>query len=289
MQAASGMARTRKKPESDVQEGLPGASVEYFEMEQRPALVAPECLEELERSCAIVALRKEMQQVFNVLLEGTDKERGREVGRLQRDLSPCHCRGRRGGHERGVHVTEQSVLGVWPKACDMSPLLRRTSKVACFYCNSPQLPRSPQSFQCSEGACWNRYDTHGEIISDDPAMHDENLNAPSFAKRGSPIISISTQVSYLLNSFPQKRPSAQRVRPGLVLPHLPNKSNAHSKPPLKLPPFPRRTSLVSPSHSSLPLPPARTRNTPDARSSSPPTDNRSKHATLPYATTLSQP
>ncbi len=32
--------------------------------------------------------------------------------------------------------------------------------------------------------CWNRYAANNEIISDEPAMHDENLNARSFAKRG---------------------------------------------------------------------------------------------------------
>lgn len=68
----------------------------------------------------------------------------------------------------------------------MSKLFRRNSTVSCFFCNSSitPLPRNPRSFRCPHCDCWNRYDTSGEIISDEPSMHDENLNAKSFAKRG---------------------------------------------------------------------------------------------------------
>lgn len=66
----------------------------------------------------------------------------------------------------------------------MSKLLRRPTRVECFYCQSQVDPRDPRSFRCPECHCWNRYDAHGEIISDEPAMHDENLNSKSFARRG---------------------------------------------------------------------------------------------------------
>ncbi|KAF8519148.1 Ima1 N-terminal domain-containing protein [Hysterangium stoloniferum] len=58
----------------------------------------------------------------------------------------------------------------------------------CFFCQTPlsKQPRNPRSFKCSACDCWNRYDERGEIVSDDPAMHDEALNASSFSKRASP-------------------------------------------------------------------------------------------------------
>ncbi|KAH9858081.1 Ima1 N-terminal domain-containing protein [Lenzites betulinus] len=70
----------------------------------------------------------------------------------------------------------------------MPKVFRHPSSVSCFYCQSTvtPTPRNPRSFQCPECDCWNRYDENGEIMSDEPAMHDENLNARSFAKRASP-------------------------------------------------------------------------------------------------------
>ncbi|KAI0361496.1 hypothetical protein OH77DRAFT_1469186 [Trametes cingulata] len=70
----------------------------------------------------------------------------------------------------------------------MPAIFKQPSSVSCFYCQSSvtPLPRNPRSFRCPHCDCWNRYDEHGEIISDEPAMHDENLNARSFAKRASP-------------------------------------------------------------------------------------------------------
>ncbi|OCH96049.1 hypothetical protein OBBRIDRAFT_787500 [Obba rivulosa] len=70
----------------------------------------------------------------------------------------------------------------------MSKIFRRQSCVVCFYCQSTitPIPRNPRSFRCPTCDCWNRFDKNGEIISDEPAMHDENLNARSFAKRASP-------------------------------------------------------------------------------------------------------
>lgn len=68
----------------------------------------------------------------------------------------------------------------------MPAVFRHPSAVSCFFCQSPvtPLPRNPRSFRCPHCDCWNRYDEHGEITSEEPAMHDENLNARSFAKRG---------------------------------------------------------------------------------------------------------
>ncbi|EPQ60514.1 hypothetical protein GLOTRDRAFT_68209 [Gloeophyllum trabeum ATCC 11539] len=70
----------------------------------------------------------------------------------------------------------------------MAPLLRRPTSVTCFFCNSAitPLPQNPRNFRCPHCTCWNRYDAHGEIMSDEPAMHDETLNKKSFSKRASP-------------------------------------------------------------------------------------------------------
>ncbi|EJF66801.1 hypothetical protein DICSQDRAFT_95566 [Dichomitus squalens LYAD-421 SS1] len=70
----------------------------------------------------------------------------------------------------------------------MPALFKHPSAVLCFYCQSgvTPVPRNPRSFRCPHCDCWNRYDAKGEIVSDEPAMHDENLNARSFARRASP-------------------------------------------------------------------------------------------------------
>ena len=72
----------------------------------------------------------------------------------------------------------------------MSTLFRRHSNTSCFFCQEPidRLPRDPRSFRCPHCTCWNRYDAKGEIMSDEPAMHDEALNSRSFAKRGSLLV-----------------------------------------------------------------------------------------------------
>ncbi|KAF8807741.1 hypothetical protein BYT27DRAFT_7165839 [Phlegmacium glaucopus] len=69
----------------------------------------------------------------------------------------------------------------------MSALFRRHSNIQCFFCQSPTaLHINPRNFKCTSCGCWNRYDNQGEIISDEPAMHEEHLNSKSFAKRASP-------------------------------------------------------------------------------------------------------
>src|SRR5260370_39006254 len=79
------------------------------------------------------------------------------------------------------------------------------SNVHCFYCNQTLSPRPAnlRAFLCPHCECWNRYDKNGgrsaqakhtlnillnplcqEIMSDEPAMHEESLNCASFARRG---------------------------------------------------------------------------------------------------------
>ncbi|KAI0307687.1 Ima1 N-terminal domain-containing protein [Multifurca ochricompacta] len=70
----------------------------------------------------------------------------------------------------------------------MDSLLRRQTRILCFFCQTTLSPPPPQplSFLCPHCGCWNRYDANGDILSDDPAMHDETLNRNSFARRASP-------------------------------------------------------------------------------------------------------
>ncbi|KZV59780.1 hypothetical protein PENSPDRAFT_552515, partial [Peniophora sp. CONT] len=70
----------------------------------------------------------------------------------------------------------------------MSRIFHRNTQVSCFFCQSSVVPAppNPKSFLCPHCQCWNRYDARGEIMSDDPAMHQESLNAKSFARRASP-------------------------------------------------------------------------------------------------------
>ncbi|EIN14052.1 hypothetical protein PUNSTDRAFT_57446 [Punctularia strigosozonata HHB-11173 SS5] len=70
----------------------------------------------------------------------------------------------------------------------MAPIFQRFNQAICFFCNETQTPspRNCRQFRCAQCGCWNRYDAAGEIMSDEPAMHDASLNAKSFAKRASP-------------------------------------------------------------------------------------------------------
>ncbi|KAI0271416.1 Ima1 N-terminal domain-containing protein [Gloeopeniophorella convolvens] len=70
----------------------------------------------------------------------------------------------------------------------MSTLLRRQTRIVCFFCQTSVSPPPPEphSFLCPHCGCWNRFDANGDILSDDPAMHDETLNRRSFARRASP-------------------------------------------------------------------------------------------------------
>ncbi|KAF8898910.1 Ima1 N-terminal domain-containing protein [Infundibulicybe gibba] len=69
----------------------------------------------------------------------------------------------------------------------MAALFRRRSNMQCFFCQSSfNSPNNPRNFRCPACGCRNIYDDYGEIISDEPAMHDETLNSRSFSKRASP-------------------------------------------------------------------------------------------------------
>ncbi|KAK0464975.1 Ima1 N-terminal domain-containing protein [Desarmillaria tabescens] len=66
-------------------------------------------------------------------------------------------------------------------------MFHRWSSVQCFFCHTlTTSPKDPRNFRCNNCGCWNRYDTKGEILSSEPAMHDESLNLRSFSKRASP-------------------------------------------------------------------------------------------------------
>ena len=102
--------------------------------------------------------------------------------------------------------------------------LRRTTPT-CFYCLSAPSPTpvDPRAFRCPHCGCWNRYDANGEILSDEPAMHDENLNTASFARRGSSPPTFFLPPPHSLPQHPPARtgsrprtpdlPSATRVKP----------------------------------------------------------------------------
>ncbi|KAF9076115.1 Ima1 N-terminal domain-containing protein [Rhodocollybia butyracea] len=66
-------------------------------------------------------------------------------------------------------------------------MFKSSKEAQCYFCNSfLPLPRDPKNFRCRACGCWNRYDSNGEILSDEPAMHEESLNSKSFLKRASP-------------------------------------------------------------------------------------------------------
>ncbi|KAJ3916623.1 Ima1 N-terminal domain-containing protein [Lentinula edodes] len=64
-------------------------------------------------------------------------------------------------------------------------MFRRPPQAQCYFCNTflPH-PKDPRNFRCNSCGCWNRYDAKGEILSDEPQMHEESLNVKSFSKRG---------------------------------------------------------------------------------------------------------
>lgn len=153
----------------------------------------------------------------------------------------------------------------------MSGLLRRPTKVICFFCQSEVQPRDPRSFRCSQCSCWNRYDARGEIVSDEPAMHDESMNTRSFAKRGetTPFYTYYpfslTRVGGLYHSLAKERQIPINVRSRHFLSHLPNQPNAYIKPPLQLFTSPRcMWPFVSRQHRTLLTRRNRTGNTLDS-------------------------
>lgn len=88
------------------------------------------------------------------------------------------------------------------------PFLRRTSNLTCFFCLSAVGPVNARSYRCPHCGCWNRFDANGEIISDEPAMHDEKLNTTSFAKRG---LSLAVFRLYYCSPFSTASPNKDRL------------------------------------------------------------------------------
>ncbi|KAJ7654983.1 Ima1 N-terminal domain-containing protein [Mycena polygramma] len=66
-------------------------------------------------------------------------------------------------------------------------LRRSATRASCYFCQSPihSLPKDPANFRCPYCNCLNRW-VDGHIVSDEPAMHDENLNSRAFSKRAVP-------------------------------------------------------------------------------------------------------
>ncbi|KAJ6519662.1 Ima1 N-terminal domain-containing protein [Mycena sanguinolenta] len=62
-------------------------------------------------------------------------------------------------------------------------MLRRRSNISCYFCNSAiSLPKDPTNFRCPYCGCLNRW-VNGQIVSDEPAMHDESLNSRAFSSQ----------------------------------------------------------------------------------------------------------
>lgn len=84
-------------------------------------------------------------------------------------------------------------------------------------------------------------------------MHDETLNARSFAKRGELIqFGWTSELVYLMSyvcvsrfscSLASERQVPRHIWSQRVLPYMPDEPDAHIQPPLQLPPIPRRTPV----------------------------------------------
>ncbi|KAH7334377.1 Ima1 N-terminal domain-containing protein [Rhizoctonia solani] len=64
-------------------------------------------------------------------------------------------------------------------------LRQKPSTKTCHFCNT-SVSGLHGDFKCPSCETWNMFDRNGRLVSDHPAMHDEALNAGSFAKRASP-------------------------------------------------------------------------------------------------------
>ena len=123
----------------------------------------------------------------------------------------------------------------------MGTLLRRPARTLCFFCQTSISPPPPQplSFLCPHCACWNHYDASGDILSDDPAMHDEALNRRSFARRGAfslshPLLSHISASELCTRSVPTERSLPQHLWERTVLLCLPIEPEARQQPPVEL-------------------------------------------------------
>ncbi|KAG9048226.1 hypothetical protein FS837_000482 [Tulasnella sp. UAMH 9824] len=110
----------------------------------------------------------------------------------------------------------------------MQRLLRRTrsANTNCFFCNTDikPSPPDPRNFQCPHCSCWNRYDGRGVIISDEAAMHQEQLNMSSYSLRASPSKNVIPAVTPT-NRFCQTCLTNQTLQMNLLANYLPPASD----------------------------------------------------------------
>jgi hypothetical protein len=160
-------------------------------------------------------LREFLEEGLDVLSTRVDVERRGEVGGLYDYPTPARRRSRHEGH--GTTRSTMRVSDASSARFGIPPMLRQLSlpliQTTCFFCQSHinPPPRDPRNFKCPHCQCWNRYDPRGEIISDEPAMHEPGMNAKSFAKRGKPAAIPNRRVQ--LNSSCTASPRNDRFLP----------------------------------------------------------------------------
>ncbi|KIO29352.1 hypothetical protein M407DRAFT_21577 [Tulasnella calospora MUT 4182] len=110
----------------------------------------------------------------------------------------------------------------------MQKLLRRSRSANpnCFFCNTDikPPPSDPRNFQCPNCSCWNRYDARGVIISDEAAMHQEQMNMSSYALRASPSKNVIPAITPT-NRFCQTCRTNQTLQMNLLANYLPPTSD----------------------------------------------------------------
>ena len=133
----------------------------------------------------------------------------------------------------------------------MGTFLRRSTPTVCFFCQTTISPPPPQplSFHCPHCSCWNHYDANGDILSDDPAMHDETLNHRSFARRGasslpSPFFYTATSNLHTCSISAERSPPYY-LQQRTVLLCLPIKPETRRQSPIELSTALRRCALSS--------------------------------------------
>lgn len=144
-----------------------------------------------------------------------------------------------------------TLLYLRPSKAPMG-IFRRMSTLNCFYCLSLVDPRSSPTFdstcfRCPHCGCLNRYDKHGQIISDHPAMYEEKLNQESFLKRGLPLTPIPANLNfdssyYVRYRFARHKPLPvhlpTRFEP--ILPCMPDEPDSPHQSSRCVPAFSRR-------------------------------------------------
>ncbi len=153
---------------------MAGTRVEYLEEQPMPSVREPGVFEESKGAARRVSIAVGVDEGIQIAAERRYENVSSEIRGLQHGLSA-----RRRRRRFYKHVFPYLAFAL------MSALFRRHSSLRCFFCHSSILiAQDPRNFHCNACGCWNRYDKSGEILSDDPAMHDVSLNSLSFAKRG---------------------------------------------------------------------------------------------------------